>query len=937
MRHLAVLLLAAGGSFAADFITGQAARAVIGQPTFTSQDCANGCDPSATASASANLVGAASGLAYANGALFVADANRVNFLPINNRVLIYRNINQQLPPPDAELPTDQRCPLCVGTADAVLGQPDTQSVSPGLSQSALNLPTGVASDGVHVAVADTNNNRVLIWNSIPGTNQPADVVVGQPDFTSNCPNTNGAPNTSVPSCPGGTSPGPKTLRGPVGVWLANGKLMVADDLNHRVLIWNQIPTSNFASADLVLGQADFTHSYAAVTAVGGIPTPSANTLLNPVGVTTDGARLFVTDLGNNRVLIWNSMPTQNQQPADHVIGQASMTAGIANNSNNVCPSNGTDSSGNPTYPSLCGASLNYPRFALSDGTRLFIADGGNDRVLVFNHIPTQDGATADFVLGQYSDQLEQTSDNPNNPDVSRVSSADAIRNPMGLAWDGRNLYVTDPSDRRVMVFTLGDTELPPSSVRNAASMVVFAVGSVTIGGTITANDKVTITIRGTGYEYTVQKNDTLDTVAAGLVALINAGNGDPWVLASADTATHAVDLTSRVGGLEGNNTTISTTLSTNATITATASGANLTGGQDAARLAPGTLVTVFGDHLSDSTASAPAGADPLPTKLAGTRLYIDGIAAPLLMVSPTQINAQVPWDINDGTSSSSYVRTEHSKGTVSVTNAVAIPVIKANPGIFANAGNDPRPAIMVHGSSSATGTVLIDGLIAVDSNGNPTGGDVVSVTIGDNTYTYTLTTSDTTLAMVRDKLIALMANDPTVTPTPAGQFTRIRLAAREQGPAAEGIPISAKASRTDNGSPSITMGTTNTQLCCSNIAGAEVTTDNPAVPGEVVVVYGAGLGFVAPDDAKYALYTGFTYKGPLINYPNETVSSLAGGKTANVLFCGLKQNEVGVYEVDLELNTSLLSDNSTQMTIAQDIYVSNIVTFPVVNNAPPSQ
>ena len=38
MKRLAVLALAANGLFAADFVTGQAARAVVGQLYFTSQD-----------------------------------------------------------------------------------------------------------------------------------------------------------------------------------------------------------------------------------------------------------------------------------------------------------------------------------------------------------------------------------------------------------------------------------------------------------------------------------------------------------------------------------------------------------------------------------------------------------------------------------------------------------------------------------------------------------------------------------------------------------------------------------------------------------------------------------------------------------------------------------------------------------------------------------
>ena len=48
---------------------------------------------------------------------------------------------------------------------------------------------------------------------------------------------------------------------------------------------------------------------------------AANTMLNPVSVTSDGAHLFVADLGFNRVLIWNEIPTKNQQPADVEIGQ----------------------------------------------------------------------------------------------------------------------------------------------------------------------------------------------------------------------------------------------------------------------------------------------------------------------------------------------------------------------------------------------------------------------------------------------------------------------------------------------------------------------------------------------------------------------------------------------------------------------------------------
>jgi len=45
--------------------------------------------------------------------------------------------------------------------------------------------SGIATDGVHLLLADRGNNRVLVWNQIPESNTPPDFVLGQPDFESN--------------------------------------------------------------------------------------------------------------------------------------------------------------------------------------------------------------------------------------------------------------------------------------------------------------------------------------------------------------------------------------------------------------------------------------------------------------------------------------------------------------------------------------------------------------------------------------------------------------------------------------------------------------------------------------------------------------------------------------------------------------------------------
>src|SRR5437667_461859 len=85
----------------------------------------------------------------------VTASNRVGASPSNHRVLLFQNASGQFPSPAAELPNDRKCPVCVGQANVVLGQPDFTTTTENISanRSSLRLPTAVASDGVHVVVA----------------------------------------------------------------------------------------------------------------------------------------------------------------------------------------------------------------------------------------------------------------------------------------------------------------------------------------------------------------------------------------------------------------------------------------------------------------------------------------------------------------------------------------------------------------------------------------------------------------------------------------------------------------------------------------------------------------------------------------------------------------------------------------------------------------
>lgn len=951
LKYCAFFSLWAGLGLASDYMTYQAARLVIGQTTFTSQN----------SGATNTLLGSGSGIAFAANTFFYADGNRLGLTPVNNRVLLFGNVTQSMPQPLSAIPNFiGRCPVCVGQATVVLGQPDFTSTNINTSQTGMRTPTAVASDGQILAVADTANNRVLIWNSIPTTNgQPADLVLGQPDF--NTVEQVGATASS--------------LRAPQGVWVQNGRLFVADTQNNRIMIWNSIPTHNNQAADIVLGQPNFTTVIPINQSQANL-VAAANTMLSPVSVSSDGTHLLVADLGFNRALIWNSIPTQNQQPADVEIGQPDMVSalqlpdnaftGIASIASGqttqetpvLCTvPTGIDFNDNPTYPNVCGRTLAFPRFVLSDGTRLYVADSGNDRVLIYETIPTQNAPAADVILGQpdeFSDVVTSAangSNNPNTPNLTQ-SASNVIPEPTSLAWDGSNLYVDDPTNYRVLVFTPAETNVAANGVRNAASIENHATDTITLGGTITSGDVLTVTICGpvngvavnsctstsgneTNYTYTVTKTDTFDTILQGIEAVINANSGDPNVYAVPELGAQILLLVARASGSAGNFVSVATSVSSSATLTSSATSVTLSGGNDPVIMAPGTLISIMGTNLADAPVSASVNTQQLPYQLGGVQVYVDGILTPLMYVSSTQINAQIPWEVTNANSSSLYVRTLHADGSVTITDAVGIPIDQQNPGLFALGGQDPRPAIAFHGSSYADGIISVDG--SIDA------GDIGDITIGANTYTYSVQSTDT-LASIRDAFIAqINANsEEVVTASAAPAFTRILLQAKVAGPDGDGIAIGAfttsSTSTTAGTAAGLALTATNSALCCANVAGAPITTDNPTVPGETIYLYATGLGLVYPEAAKDAIVDGGAYPGPALNIATSSVSSLVGGLTANLVSAGLAVGGIGVYQIVLQLDPSIPTNAITQVTIAQSIYTSNIVTIPVYNpNPTPSQ
>ena len=94
-------------------------------------------------------------------------------------------------------------------------------------------------------------------------------------------------------------------------------------------------------------------------------------------------------------------------------------------------------------------------------------------------------------------------------------------------------------------------------------------------------------------------------------------------------------------------------------------------------LSPGSIVAIFGEgFVLGPGAEAPGF--PLPLSLSGVRVTLDGIACPLLYISATQINAQIPFGVG-GSSAEMEILTPF--GTA---GPITIGLAGTQPGIFAD-------------------------------------------------------------------------------------------------------------------------------------------------------------------------------------------------------------------------------------------------------------
>lgn len=223
-------------------------------------------------------------------------------------------------------------------------------------------------------------------------------------------------------------PSATSMFGPRGVCTApDGSLWVSDTGHHRVLGWHRTPTADNSPADILLGQPAFDRE--GRNARGSA---STNTMNVPTGITAcgpDGRGLAVADAWNHRVLIWHRRPTQSHQAPDVVLGQADFDGGESNRGDDP-----------PT-----ASTLFWPYCVSWDGGRLWVADTGNRRVLMWDGLPQRHGEAATRVLGQ-PDFAQRDENGGSEP------TAASMRWPHAISFPNGGLCVADAGNNRLMLW-----------------------------------------------------------------------------------------------------------------------------------------------------------------------------------------------------------------------------------------------------------------------------------------------------------------------------------------------------------------------------------------------------------------------------------------------------------------------------------------------------
>jgi uncharacterized protein (TIGR03437 family) len=728
---------------------------VIGQRDFTS-GAANGGGSGPSASAFDTPAGMG---IDAQGALYVADFN-------NSRVLKFT------PPFSA---SGQPSASVVWGQNDFTARGSTQQVS----ASGIAGPTGIAVAGSDVYVVSPSENRVLVFASDARSGSAAKNVLGQSDFATSTANANSFPFASpnglsaprdVQVDPGGTvyvadSGNHRVISFPPGtkaatrVWgqtdfTANGPnqikpssinapykmaidyssspyaLYVVDASNHRVLIWkDSVRFRNGDPADMVIGQPDL-RTAAANSDSRNPQNPTRTSLSSPTGIAIDqrDGTVYIADAGNNRVLRYRRPVAQGGRISpDAVIGQTDFSSS--------------------TSAVVSASSLRRPfGVAVGPDGNVFVADTGNHRVLEFAAAPGT-GANAIRVFGQ---------PNMSSSSAPAQASAQTLAAPQGLYVDAAfNLYVADTGANRVLIFP--NTQSSP--LAGAPAAFVIGQNSFGAGSSTTLKSPSDVVLDTAANVYVADAGNNRVLAFSPLVFLPNTGAAPTGVVGQRDLTGTAPNWNANAGsatpeglfgptglfvdrqdtlyvGDLGNNRVLHFLKELSAVNSATF--------QAGVPVSPGALVALFGKDLAGD--SATTRETPWPSSLVNREVVVnDELRAPLLYMSATQANVQIPSRAPLGSQRFAVRVTE--TGELIAGGQVA--VAAASPGLFTSSqdGRGQAAAVNQDGRVNSTSNPATKGSVLVlygtgQGQVSPPVEDGVPASVSPLSSTVTVPTSD---------------------------------------------------------------------------------------------------------------------------------------------------------------------------------------------------